>query len=100
MSNSHYLIHSAPLFKKYSLLNVYDIYLLEVCTFMYNEFNNKLPDIFHKYFNQQKSLHRYQTRHAEDYEIPHFKTNFARKTIRATGSMKKRLKNMSKKQKL
>ena len=82
MSNSHYLSHSAPLFNKYNLLNVYDIYLLEVCTFMYKEFNNKLPDIFHKYFNQQKSLHKYQTRHAEDYEIPHFKTNFARKTIR------------------
>ena len=64
------------------------IYLLEVCTFMFKEFNNKLLEIFHKYFNQQKSLHRYQTRHAKDYEIPHFKTNFARKTIRATGSMK------------
>ena len=86
--NSHYLSHSAPLFKKYNLLNVYDIYLLEVCTFMYKEFNNKLPDIFHKYFNQQKNLHRYQTRHAEDYKIPHFKTNFARKTIRATGPIK------------
>ena len=36
---------------------------------MYKEFNNKLPDIFHKYFNQQKSWHRYQTRHAEDYEM-------------------------------
>ena len=36
----------------------------------------------------QKHLHRYQTRHAEDYEIPHFKTNFARKTIRATGPIK------------
>ena len=47
---------------------------------MYREFNNKLPDIFHKYFKQQKSLHRYQTRHAEDYDIPHSKTNFARKT--------------------
>ena len=88
MSNSHYLSHSAPLFNKYNLLNVYDIYLLEVCTFMYKEFNNKLPDIFHKYFNQQKSLHKNQTRHAEDYEIPHFKTNFARKTIRATGPTK------------
>ena len=37
---------------------------------------------------KKKSLHRYQTRHAEVYEIPHFKTNFARKTIRATGPMK------------
>ena len=46
---------------------------------MYKEFNNKLPDIFHKYFNQQKSLHKYQIRHAEDY---------ARKTIRATGPKK------------
>ena len=72
ISNRQCSSHSAPLFKKYSLLNVYDIYLLEVCTFMYKEFNNKLPDIFHKYFNQQKSLHNYQTRHAEDYVIPHF----------------------------
>ena len=54
MSSSHYLSHSAPLFKKYNLLNVYDTYVLEVCTFMYKEFNNELPDIFHKYFNQQK----------------------------------------------
>ena len=84
---SNYLSHSAPLFKKYDLLNVFDTYQLEVCTFMYKEFNNVLPDIFHKYFKQQKSLHRYQTRHAEDYEIPHFKTNFARKTIRTTGPM-------------
>ena len=36
----------------------------------------------------EKNLHKYQTRHAEDYEIPHFKTNFVRKTIRATGPMK------------
>ena len=43
MSSSHYLRHSAPLFKKYNLLNVYDIFLLEVCTFMYKELNNKLP---------------------------------------------------------
>ena len=88
MSKSHYLSHSAPLFKKYNLPNVDNIYLSEVCTFMYKEFNDKLPDIFLKYFNQQKSLHRYQTRHAEDYEIPHFKTNFAWKTIRATGPTK------------
>ena len=29
MSNRHYLSHSAPLFKKYNLVNVYDLYLLE-----------------------------------------------------------------------
>ena len=58
MSNSHYLNHLALLLKKYNLLNVCDIYLLEVCTFMYKEFNNKLPDIFHKYFNQQKACIR------------------------------------------
>ena len=87
MSCSHYLSHSAPLFKKYNLLNVFDTYQLEVCTFMYKEFNNVLPDIFHKYFKQQKNLHRYQTRHAEDYDIPHFKTNIARKTIRTTDPM-------------
>ena len=56
-----------------------------MCTFLYKEFNNKLPDTFH---SKKKNLHRYQTRHSEDYEIPHFKTNFARKTIRATGPIK------------
>ena len=31
------------------------IYLVDVSTFMYKEFDNKLLDMFHKYFNQQKA---------------------------------------------
>ena len=86
MSSSYYLSHSAPLFKEYNLLNVYELYLLEVSTFMYKEFNNKLPDIFHKYLNQQKKACT-GIKHVM-LKIPCFKTNFARKTIRATAPMK------------
>ena len=54
---------------------------------MHKEFNNKLPDIFHKYFNQQKNLRRYQTRHAEDYEIPHSKQILPGKQLGLQGQL-------------
>ena len=61
--SSHYLSHFAPPFKRYNFLNVHDIYLLAVFTFIYEEFNNKRPDIFHKHFNQQKKK-KVRTKHA------------------------------------
>ena len=35
ISNSHYRSHSAPLFQKHNILNVYDSYKLELGVFMY-----------------------------------------------------------------
>jgi hypothetical protein len=85
ISNSHYLSHSAPLFKKYNLLNVYDSYNLELCTFMYKHATNQLPDVFQNYFDVRSALHNYNTRNKDTYQIPKVKTCFAQKTIKTMG---------------
>ena len=46
ISNSHYRSHSTPLFHKYDILNVYDMYKLEVGVFMYCYFANLIPESF------------------------------------------------------
>jgi len=43
ISDSEYRSHSSPLFKKYKQLNVYDIYDVELHTFMYKHFHRQLP---------------------------------------------------------
>ena len=87
ISNSNYLSHSAPLFKKYKILNVYDTYDLEVCTFMYKHFNKHLPVVFDDYFNQI-NFHRYPKRNSEDYRLCLRRTEFANNTMRASGPKK------------
>ena len=49
ISNSHYRSHSAPLFQKHDILNVYDSYKLELGVFMYNYFNGLLPMSFNAF---------------------------------------------------
>ena len=49
-SNSHWLEHSPPLFKKLNSLNIYDIHKLLSGIFMYNFTFNNLPDIFDDFF--------------------------------------------------
>ena len=89
MSSSHFLSHSAPLFEKYTLLNVNrSLYFYVKKNSTINSLISFTSTLTSKK-KKKKNLHRYQTRHAEDYEIPHFKTNFARKTIRATGPTKR-----------
>jgi len=88
ISNSHYLSHSDPLFKKYNLLNVYDVYYLELCTFMHKHFTNQLPEAFNNYFTIQSNVHKYHTRNNDDYAIPQIKTNFAYKTIKTMGPVR------------
>ena len=88
MSKSNYLSHSAPLFKKHNLLNVYDAYYLELCTFMYKHSTNHLPEIFQNYFFTHNEIHNYRTRHKDNYTIPKAKTNFAYKTIKTMGPVK------------
>ena len=88
LSNSNYLSHSAPLFKKHNLLNVYDTYHLEICTFMYKHFTNHLPEVFRNYFHTHKEIHNYCTRNRASYTIPINKTDFAHKTVRVTDPVK------------
>ena len=86
-SNSHWLEHSPPLFKKFNTLTIHDIHKLTLGSFMYNFVSNNLPDIFTDYFIKNSSIHSYQTRISQIYRPYNFKYDLARNTIRRQGPM-------------
>ena len=67
ISNSHYLSSSKPLFAKYNVLNIFDMYKKETGIFMYKYKNDMLPKSFDGIFTEHKSNHSYNTRNKCDY---------------------------------
>ena len=87
VSNSHYRSHSASLFQKYVILNVYDSYKLELGVFMYKYFNGLLPMSFNTFFTKLSDIHNYDTRNKSNYNPTTNRKVFADKAIRITGPM-------------
>ena len=85
ISNSHYRSHTASIFQKYDILNVYDSYKLEVGVFMYQYFQNLLPSSFNTFFSKRSDIHDYHTRNRSNFNQTRNKKKFADKTIRTTG---------------
>ena len=67
ISNSSYLSHSKPLFEKFNILNIFQMYEKESNIFMYKNKNGLLPKSFDDMFQNFESIHRYNTRHKENY---------------------------------
>jgi len=67
------------------MLNIYDIYKLEVGVFMYKHYTNQLPDIFKDYFVKQDEVHDYHTRNTTKYCFANNKKAFSDQTIRVSG---------------
>ena len=86
-SNSHWLEHTPPLFKKFNTLTIYDIHKLTLCLFMYNHAFNNLPDTFTDYFIKNRSIHSYPTRISSLYRPFNFNYDLARHTIRRQGPL-------------
>ena len=61
VSNSHYRAHTGPLFVKYNVLNVYDMYKLENGAFMFifKYSNNLLPNGFSIFFTTRSEINDY-----------------------------------------
>ena len=85
ISNSHYRSHSAPLFQKHNILNVYDSYKLELGVFMYQYVNGSLPISFNAFFTKLSDIHNYDTRNKSNYNPTRNKKVFADKAIRTMG---------------
>ena len=85
VSNSHYRSHSRPLFAKYNVLTVDDMYLLELGVFMFKYSKSELPTVFNDYFTKRSDIHRYQTRHLNDLNLTHNKKTFSDHSIRTSG---------------
>ena len=63
ITGSSYLAHTAPLFAQKRILNIYDLYKLQVLIFMYKEKHNMLPECCSSYIKITSKTHRY------DYEV-------------------------------
>jgi len=70
VSNSHYLCHTKPLFKKFNVLNVFDMYEKELAIFMYKYKNDLLPPTFDGIFINHQDNHSYNTRNKNDFRLP------------------------------
>ena len=76
ISNSSYLCPTKPLFKKYKVLNIFDMYTKEAAMFMYKYKCNMLPHSFDGYFTTNQEIHRYNTRSKGDFNIPKRNSKF------------------------
>ena len=85
ITSSHYRCHSAPLFQKLKILNVFDTYKLEAGIFMFKHFNNHLPIAFNQFFSKHNELHEYFTRCNNDYTLTKNRLVFSDQTIKTSG---------------
>jgi len=85
VSNSHYRSHSRPLFTKYNVLTVDDMYLLELGVFMYKYSTNDLPVAFNNYFSKRSDIHGYHTRRLNNLNLTNNKKVFPDHSIRTNG---------------
>lgn len=85
ITNSHYRSHAEPLFKESNILNINDMYKLELGVFMYKFSINDLPVAFDDYFTKRTNIHDYPTRFANDLNLTKNKKVFSDHCIRSTG---------------
>ena len=98
ISNSHYRSHTRPLFAKYNILNIEDMYSLELGVFMYKNSIHELPNSFNEYFTKRSDIHDYQTRQNNDLQLTKNKKVFSDHSVRTSGpilwnSLEKKVKN-------
>ena len=85
ISNSHYRSHSAPLFNKFNITNVFDSFQLELGVFMYKYAKGELPSSFNNFFTKRSDIHNYQTRYKNDYNQTRNKKCFSDHSVRTSG---------------
>ena len=76
MTFSEFRAHSEPLFKKLEILKFSDSLTVNNCSFVYDYFNNNLPNSFKNTFLRTNDLHKYSTRQAATGQlyIPKYET--------------------------
>ena len=65
IKNNHLLAHSEPLLKNLGLLNVHDLYHIQILKFYYKLVHSELPS----YFNRYSPVFRNENRHDHGYTL-------------------------------
>ena len=77
--------HTAPLFRKYKVLSVMNINVLQQDVFMYKFVKEQLPETLRNLFQFNRSIHDYNTRSSSKLHIPQVKTTLSQHTISFSG---------------
>ena len=81
VTNSEYRAHTAPLFSKLKILDIFQINTLDIAKFMFRYHNNLLPSLFFNLFMTNSQVHNYDTRTAGNYRVHLCRTNTKKFTI-------------------
>ena len=81
-TGSHYLAHSAPLFKMLNTLNVYDLYSYHTAIIGFFYFQNLLPTHIFQMFSINSNIHNYGTRNRNDFHLFKVNSAFVQKSVR------------------
>ena len=71
--------------KKYTILRLPDIHLLNIGIFMYKYNHSSRPSIFNDFFIENRNIHNYPTRNASNLRTPRVRTTLAERFIRKSG---------------
>ena len=82
ISLSKYNAHTEPIFKRFNLLRLEDIFKLSLLKFQFKFKHELLPDYFSDMFTTETLNHSYNTRHRNDPRYPVPRTIMAEKTVR------------------
>ena len=81
ITNSDYRAHSAPLFTKLGILDIFQVNTFQVAKFMFYYHNQLLPSMFLNLFVTSGQVHNYGTRLANSYRSHPCRTNLKQFTI-------------------
>ena len=86
ITNSHWQCHTAPLFEKLRILNIYSLNNLQVGCFMYRATHSLLPVYYNDMFTHNFNIHDHDTRHKTDLHTLHHKLNSRTYSVRTYGT--------------
>jgi hypothetical protein len=81
LTNSNHRAHTAPLFSKLKILNIYQLNSFYIGKFMFSYHNQLLPPSFLNLFITNNEIHDYNTRNASSYRAHACRTNVKQFTI-------------------
>jgi len=83
----HYRFHADHLFRELGLLKMHDICTLQMCEFMFKFNSSLLPVNFNNFFQENSSVHHYDTRQVNDYHCFYARTRVRQTTVRFRGPL-------------
>ena len=85
ITNSRRLEHALPLFQKLNVLRFEEIHLYKIALIMFKVYHKITPVVFSNLFIRNTDIHDYETRQADQFHVPHARTNYMLNAISVKG---------------